>query len=180
MTQDEGPRADTSLDRLGSLKAAFPPGESVTAGNASQISDGAAATVVMSMDRAREIGVEPMARIVGYAHAANEPGMLFDAPPAAVGRLLERTGEKLEEFDLIEINEAFAAQVLANGKALGWDWEKVNVWGGAIALGHPNGASGARILVTLLHGLRRLGARKGLAAICHAGGGAVAMSVETL
>jgi acetyl-CoA C-acetyltransferase len=106
--------------------------------------------------------------------------MLFDALPAAVERLLERTGEKLEEFDLIEVNEAFAAQVLANGAALEWDWDRVNVWGGAIALGHPIGASGARILVTLIHGLHRVGGKKGLAVICHAGGGAVAMSVEAI
>lgn len=179
-SRDEGPRSDTSMERLGKLQAAFPPGDSVTAGNASTISDGAAAVIVMSGDRANEAGVAPMARIVGYAHAANEPGMLFDAPPAAIARLFDRTGEKLDDFDLIEVNEAFAAQVVANGKALHWDWEKVNIWGGAIALGHPIGASGARILVTLLHGLRRIGGKKGLAVICHAGGGAVAMSVEAV
>jgi acetyl-CoA C-acetyltransferase len=106
--------------------------------------------------------------------------MLFDAPRLAVTNLLEKTGERLDEFDTIEVNEAFAAQVLANGKALGWDWERVNPHGGAIALGHPIGASGARILVTLVHGLRKSGGRKGLAVICHAGGGAVAMSVEAM
>lgn len=180
VTRDEGPRPDSSIERLERLSPAFPPGESVTAGNASQISDGAAAVVVISAERAESAGATPVARIVGYAHAANDPGMLFDAPPAAVERLLERTGEKLEEFDLIEVNEAFAAQVLANGAALEWDWDRVNVWGGAIALGHPIGASGARILVTLIHGLHRVGGKKGLAVICHAGGGAVAMSVEAI
>ena len=179
VSRDEGPRRDTSLERLAALRPAFPPGERVTAGNSSQISDGAAAAVVVSEEKARLLGIEPMARIVGYAHAANNPGMLFDAPRIATTRLLERTGERLEDFDLIEANEAFAAQVLANGKALGWDWDRVNTRGGAIALGHPIGASGARILVTLLHGLREIDARHGLAVICHGGGGAVAMSVET-
>lgn len=184
---DEGPRPDASRDALGKLRASFPPGDRVTPGNASQISDGAAAVVVMSSEKAAQLGAGPLARITGYAHAANEPGMLFDAPRTAVARLLERTGERLDDFDIIEVNEAFAAQVLANGKALGWDWNRVNPRGGAIALGHPIGASGARILVTLIYGLRKaLGpvtqgqgrSRKGMAVICHAGGGAVAMSVE--
>lgn len=175
---DEGPRLDATYEKLTALRPAFPPGETVTAGNSSQISDGAAAVVVVSGRKAAESGVSVLGRISGYAHAANEPGMLFDAPRLAVTRLLERTGERLEEFDLIEVNEAFAAQVLANGDALGWDTERVNTRGGAVALGHPIGASGARILVTLLYGLRRAAGRKGLAVICHAGGGAVAMSVE--
>jgi acetyl-CoA C-acetyltransferase len=175
---DEGPRSDASLEKLASLRPAFPPGETVTVGNSSQISDGAAAVVVVSGRKAAEPGVSTLGRISGYAHAANSPGMLFDAPRLAVGRLLERAGENLEDFDLIEVNEAFAAQVLANGDALGWDMERVNTRGGAVALGHPIGASGARILVTLLYGLRRVAGRKGLAVICHAGGGAVAMSVE--
>ena len=177
---DEGPRPSSDAGTLAGLRPAFPPGETVTAGNSSQISDGAAAMIVMSGEKARSNGTEPLARITGYAHAANQPGMLFDAPRIAVRRLLEKTGDQLDDFDLIEVNEAFAAQVLANGKALGWDWERVNTRGGAIALGHPIGASGARILVTLLHGLRRAGAKKGLAVICHGGGGAVAMSVEAL
>ncbi len=175
---DECPRPDTSQEALKKLRPTFPPGDRVTAGNASQISDGAAAVVVMSGDRANRSGARPLARITGYAHAANEPGMLFDAPRAAVTRLLERTGERLQDFDIIEVNEAFAAQVLANGKALGWDWERVNPHGGAIALGHPIGASGARILVSLVYGLTKSARKKGLAVICHAGGGAVAMSVE--
>jgi acetyl-CoA C-acetyltransferase len=180
VTEDEGPRSDATAPRLAGLRPAFPPGETVTAGNASQISDGAAALVVMSGNKARDLGVEPLARITGYAHAANEPGMLFDAPPRAVQNLLDRTGDSLDDFDLIEVNEAFAAQTVANGKSLEWDWERVNVWGGAIALGHPIGASGSRILVTLSHGLRRIGGNKGLAVICHGGGGAVAMSIETI
>lgn len=175
---DEGPRPDTTVDRLATLRPAFPPGETVTAGNSSQISDGGAAVVVVSDRKAAESGVSVLGRISGYAHAANTPGMLFDAPRLAVARLLERTGDDLEDFDLIEVNEAFASQVLANGDALGWDPERVNTRGGAVALGHPIGASGARILVTLLYGLRRVAGRKGLAVICHAGGGAVAMSIE--
>ena len=175
---DEGPRADSTFEKLSALRPAFPPGETVTAGNASQISDGAAATVVVSDRKAGVSGVNTLGRISGYAHAANEPGMLFDAPRIAVMKLLERTGDELDAFDLIEVNEAFAAQVLANGDALKWDSERVNTRGGAIALGHPIGASGARILVTLLYGLRRIAGHKGLAVICHGGGGAVAMSVE--
>ncbi len=175
---DEAPRADTTVEILAKLPAAFPPGETVTAGNASKISDGAAATVVVSDRKAGESGVNVLGRISGYAHAANDPGMLFDAPRLAVAKLLERTGDSLDDFDMIEVNEAYSAQVLANGDALKWDTERVNTRGGAVALGHPIGASGARILVTLLHGLRRTAGRKGLAVICHGGGGAVAMSVE--
>jgi acetyl-CoA C-acetyltransferase len=175
---DEGPRANATIDRLSALNPAFQQGDTVTAGNSSGIADGAAACVVMSGDRAAERGITPLARITGYAHEGNAPGMLFDAPLAAVGKLLERTGLTLDDFDLIEANEAFAAQVLANGAALNWDWERVNVWGGAIALGHPIGASGGRILTTLLYGLKRVGGKHGLAVICHAGGGAVALSVE--
>jgi len=176
--RDEAPRADTSIVKLAKLGTVFQETGCVTAGNSSSIADGAAAVVVSSQDKAMKAGVKPVARITGYAHAANEPGWLFDAPPAAVEKLLARTGESLKDFDLIEVNEAFAAQVVANGKALGWDTDRVNVWGGAIALGHPIGASGARILVTLLYGLNRIGGRKGMAVICHAGGGAMAMSVE--
>jgi acetyl-CoA C-acetyltransferase len=176
---DEGPRPASTQEKLATLSPAFPPGHTVTAGNSSQISDGAAALVVVSDRKAGAAGVSTMARITGYAHAANNPGMLFDAPRLAVSRLLERTGYSLDEFDLFEVNEAFAAQVLANEDALGLDAERVNTRGGAIALGHPIGASGARILVTLLYGLRRVAGRKGLAVICHAGGGAVAMSIET-
>ncbi len=174
---DEGPRSDTTTERLSALSAIFPPGATVTAGNASSISDGAAAVVVTGSKMAETSPGGPVARIIGYAHAANEPGMLFDAPRMAVKKLLEKTGQTLGDFDLIEVNEAFAAQVLANGQALHWDWDRVNTRGGAIALGHPIGASGARIVVTLLYGLQAARAKNGLAVICHAGGGAVAMSV---
>lgn len=174
---DEGPRSDTTTERLSALSTIFPPGATVTAGNASSISDGAAAVVVTGSKMAEKSPGGPVARITGYAHAANEPGMLFDAPRMAVKKLLEKTGQTLGDFDLIEVNEAFAAQVLANGQALHWDWDRVNTRGGAIALGHPIGASGARIVVTLLYGLQAARAKNGLAVICHAGGGAVAMSV---
>ena len=174
---DEGPRSDTTTERLSALSTIFPPGATVTAGNASSISDGAAAVVVTGSKMSEKSPGGPVARITGYAHAANEPGMLFDAPRMAVKKLLEKTGQTLGDFDLIEVNEAFASQVLANGQALHWDWDRVNTRGGAIALGHPIGASGARIVVTLLYGLQAARAKNGLAVICHAGGGAVAMSV---
>ena len=180
LSRDEGPRADTSLQGLRKLSPAFPPGDRVTAGNAAQISDGAAALVLLSEEMAIQRDVAPLGRVVGYAHSANDPSMLFDAPRVAVKKLLERTDEKLGDFDLIEVNEAFAAQVLANEKALNWDRSIVNSHGGAIALGHPIGASGARILTSLLYALKQSGGRRGLAAICHAGGGAVAMSVEAV
>ncbi|MEX0762491.1 MAG: acetyl-CoA C-acyltransferase [Dehalococcoidia bacterium] len=178
LENDEGPRIGIDADSLARLPPAFPPGQTVTAGNASQISDGAAAVVVASANAVRQRSIQPLARITGYAHAANEPGMLFDAPRLAIRKLLDKTGDSINDFDLIEVNEAFAAQALANGKALGWDWDRVNTRGGAIALGHPIGASGARILVTLIYSLRRSATHKGLAVICHAGGGAVAMSIE--
>jgi len=174
---DEGPRSDTTTERLSALSTIFPPGATVTAGNASSISDGAAAVVVTGEAMAEKSSAGPVARITGYAHSANAPGMLFDAPRMAVKKLLEMTEQTLDDFDLIEVNEAFAAQVLANGKALSWDWDRVNTRGGAIALGHPIGASGARIVVTLLYSLQAARAKNGLAVICHAGGGAVAMSV---
>jgi acetyl-CoA C-acetyltransferase len=176
---DENPRADTSLEALARLKPAFQPDKgTVTAGNAPGITDGAAAVVLASEDVLN--GAQPMARITGYAQADVAPEWLFEAPIEGVRRLLDRLGIGLDEFDLIEINEAFAAQVLADGNALGFDWDKVNVNGGAIALGHPIGASGARVLTTLLHELRRRGGRRGLATLCLGGGGAVAMAVETV
>jgi acetyl-CoA C-acetyltransferase len=176
--KDEGPRSGTNMNELSSLPTVFPPGLTVTPGNASSISDGAAAVVVTNAQMAGESPSGPVARITGYAHAANEPGMLFDAPRIAVQNLLAKTRQSLDEFDLIEVNEAFAAQVLANGQALKWDWDRVNLHGGAIALGHPIGASGARILVTIMHGLQSSKGKEGLAVICHAGGGAVAMSIS--
>jgi acetyl-CoA C-acetyltransferase len=176
---DENPRADTSLEALARLKPAFQPdGGTVTAGNAPGITDGAAALVLAS--EASLNGAQPMARITGYAQADVAPEWLFEAPIEGVRRLLDRLGIGLDEFDLIEINEAFAAQVLADGNALGFDWDKVNVNGGAIALGHPIGASGARVLTTLLHELKRRGGRRGLATLCLGGGGAVALAVEAV
>ena len=180
VVRDEGPREGTSPETLGKLRPAFPPGETVTAGNASQISDGAATVVVMDEANAKEHGAKPVVRIIGYAHAALEPAWLFDAPSLATKRLLKKTGTKLEDYGLIEVNEAFAAQVLANGNVLGWDWGRVNVRGGAVALGHPVGASGARIMVTLLHAMAERGVDKGIGVVCHGGGGAVAMAVEAV
>ncbi len=178
---DECPRRDTSLEALAKLKPAFKEGGMVTAGNSPGITDGAAAVVVMSRRKAEELGVRPLARILAYDQAAVDPKWLFIAPAYAVRRLLKRTGTTLADYDLFEINEAFAAQTLANGKELekeGWDWSRVNVNGGAIALGHPIGCSGARVLVTLLYALRDRGGKRGMAALCLGGGEAVAMAVE--
>jgi acetyl-CoA C-acetyltransferase len=185
---DEGPRPDTTIEALSRLKPAFdlPTGEdrgeaeagTVTAGNAPGITDGAAATVVASERAVERYGLTPLARIVGYAQAEVAPKWLFLAPIDGVRRLLDRIELPIEAFDLIEINEAFAAQTLADGRELGFDWDRVNVNGGAIALGHPIGASGARIVATLLHELRRREGRYGLATLCLGGGGSVAMAVE--
>ncbi|HEY8921555.1 MAG TPA: acetyl-CoA C-acetyltransferase [Candidatus Limnocylindria bacterium] len=176
---DENPRSDTSLEALARLKPAFQPeGGTVTAGNAPGITDGAAALVLASEAVVASDGLKPIARITGYAQADVAPEWLFEAPIDGVRRLLTKLDLRLDEFDLIEINEAFAAQVLADGNALGFDWDRVNVNGGAIALGHPIGASGARVLTTLLYELRRRGGRRGLATLCLGGGGAVALAVE--
>ena len=156
----------------------FQQGGTVTAGNAPGLSDGASATVVVDQTFANAHGMDVLARITGYASAAITPRFIFGAPTRAVNRLLERTGLKIGDFDLIEVNEAFAAQTLANGKELDWDWSRVNVNGGAIALGHPIGSSGSRVLTTLIYELRRRGGGRGLATLCLGGGGAVAMSVE--
>lgn len=183
VSRDEGPRRDTSLEALAKLKPAFKADGRVTAGNAPGLNDGAAALVIASEAKARRLGVQPMARIAGYAQAAVEPKFIFDAPAKAVPRLLDRVGWTLDKVDLIEINEAFAAQVLANGYALadlGWDWEKVNVNGGAIALGHALGSTGARILVTLLYALRQRNLQRGIATLCLGGGEAVALAVEMM
>ena len=187
-TTDEGPRRDTTLEALARLRPAFdlPVGEdapasglgTVTAGNAPGITDGAAATVVASERAVERYGLKPLARILGYAQAEVEPKWLFLAPVAGVRRLLDRIEMPIESFDLVEINEAFAAQTLADGRQLGFDWAKVNVNGGAIALGHPIGASGARIVATLLHELHRRDGRYGLATLCLGGGGSVAMAFE--
>lgn len=178
---DENPRKDTSLERLARLRPVFKNDGSVTAGNASAITDGAAAVVVMSQAKAEEMGVQPMARITGYSYGAVEPLRIFTAPVFAIRNLLKRTHTTLADYDLVELNEAFAAQCLADGKILageGWDWAKVNVNGGAIAIGHPIGCSGARVLVTLLHALKQRNAKTGIASLCLGGGEAVAMSVE--
>jgi acetyl-CoA C-acetyltransferase len=185
---DEGPRRDTTLEVLARLRPAFDlpepepgrpaPEATVTAGNAPGITDGAAATVVASERAVEQYDLRPLARIVGYAQAEVEPKWLFLAPISGVRRLLERIELPIEAFDLIEINEAFAAQVLADGRELGFEWSKVNVNGGAIALGHPIGASGARVVATLLHELRRREGRYGLATLCLGGGGSVAMAFE--
>jgi len=178
---DESPRRDTSLEQLNKLPAAFKEGGKVTAGNAPGLNDGAAATVVASRARAAELGVKPLARIVGYAQAAVDPKSIFIAPARAIPVLLEKIGWTLKDVDLIELNEAYAAQVLADGYALadhGWDWSKVNVNGGAIALGHPLGASGARLLATLIYALKDRGLKRGIASLCLGGGEAVAMAIE--
>lgn len=175
---DEVPRPDTTLEVLAKLQPAFKPNGIVTAGNSPGITDGAAAVVVMSREKADALGIRPIATIKAYAQAAVEPLWLFIAPVHAVQKLMEKEGKTIHDYDLIEANEAFAAQSLADGKALGWDWARVNVNGGAIALGHPIGCSGARVLVTLLHALEDRGLRTGLATLCLGGGEAVAMSVE--
>ncbi len=175
---DEGPRADTSLDALGKLRPAFKKDGSVTAGNAAGLNDGASALVVTSQAFAEAHGLEMMAGITGYSTGGGEPRDLFFAPIVAVESLMEKTGTTIDSFDLIEANEAFAVQALADGNALGWDWDRVNVNGGAIALGHPIGASGARILTTLLYAMGDRGASTGLATLCLGGGNAVALSVE--
>jgi acetyl-CoA C-acetyltransferase len=181
--QDESPRRDTSLEQLQKLRPAFKKGGQVTAGNAPGLNDGASALVVASLAKAEALGQQPLARIVGYAQTAVEPKVIFDAPARTIPQLLAKVGWTLADVDLIELNEAFAAQTLANGYALadqGWDWQKVNVNGGAIALGHPLGATGAKILTTLIHALHARGLEKGIAALCLGGGEAIAIAVEKM
>ena len=186
ISADEGPRADTSLELLGKLKPVFGADAkgmradelTVTAGNAPGLNDGGAALVVTSAGYARAHGLQVLARITAYGTGAVEPQELFFAPVLAVRQLMARAGTTIGDYDLIEANEAFASQALADGAALGWDWSRVNVNGGAIALGHPIGASGARVLTTLLYALRDRGLRTGLATLCLGGGDAVALSVE--
>ncbi len=180
---DEIPREDTSLERLGRLRPVFQKDGSVTAGNASAISDGAAAVVIMSEAKAEELGIKPLARITGYANTAVAPLEIFTAPAYTLRALFEKTNTVLDDYDLIELNEAFAAQCLGDEKIMvedGWDWEKVNVNGGAIALGHPIGCSGARILVTLIYALKQRGLKTGLTSLCLGGGEAVALSIEMM
>lgn len=178
--RDEGLRPDTSMEKLGRLKLAFTQDGTVTAGNASQLSDGAAALIVMSARAAEDRGIRPLARIVAYATGGVAPENVMEAPIPTVKRLLERTRHTIGDFDLIEHNEAYASATLAVVRGLGMDHAKVNVHGGAVALGHPIGCSGARILVTLLHAMRQRGARRGLATLCLGGGNAMATIVERI
>jgi len=179
VSRDEAVRSDTTPETLARLPAVTrEKGGMITAGNAPGLNDGGAAMVLMSGARAKERGVAPIARVVAYATGGGEPKELFFAPIDAVQRLLKKMGVSIGHFDLIEANEAFAAQALADGNALGWDWSRVNVNGGAVALGHPIGASGARVLVTLLHALEQRGKKTGLATLCLGGGNAVALAVE--
>jgi acetyl-CoA C-acetyltransferase len=184
---DESPRRETSLEALAKLTPAFleyVPEEVknpvVTAGNAPGLNDGAAAVVVTSQEYAEAHGLSIMARVNAYANGAVAPRELFFAPVRAVRRMMEKEGKSIGDYDLIEANEAFAVQALADGKELGWDWSRVNVRGGAVALGHPIGASGTRVLVTLLHAMRDRDARTGFATLCLGGGDAVALSVERI
>ncbi|MDG2423409.1 MAG: thiolase family protein [Phycisphaerales bacterium] len=178
VTQDEGIRGDSTADGLGKLRPAFKKDGTVTAGNASQISDGAAAVLVASEEAAGKMGVTPMARILGTHTQGVEPKNLFEAPGLGIEALLARHQLSKDDIDLYEINEAFAAQALANIRYLGLDEDKVNICGGGIALGHPIGGSGARVLTTLLHQMKRVDAKRGIASLCLGGGNAVSMLVE--
>src|SRR5438128_5972055 len=178
--KDEGPRKDTTLAALAALKPSFEKDGTVTAGNAPGLNDGASALVVASLAFARAHGLAPLARITAYATGGGEPKDLFFAPIVAVPHLMAKAKTKISDYDLIEANEAFAVQTLADGRALGWEWDRVNVNGGAIALGHPIGASGARVLTTLLYALNERKQVTGLATLCLGGGNAVALSVEML
>jgi acetyl-CoA C-acetyltransferase len=175
---DEGIRGDSTAEGLAKLRAAFAKDGTVTAGNASQISDGAAAVIIASAEKAAAIGAAPMARIVDACTSGVAPKEIFDAPAVGIARLLERNGLGIGDIDLFELNEAFAAQVLANVKVLGLSEDKLNLCGGGVALGHPIGASGARVLTTLLHQMQRLGAQRGVVSLCLGGGNAVNMLVE--
>jgi acetyl-CoA C-acetyltransferase len=178
ISRDEGIRAETSADALAKLKSSFREGGTVTAGNASMLSDGAAAVVLGSPRAAEKLGVRPLARVVSYATSGVAPKDIFIAPVEATRQAVQKAGLALKDIDLFEMNEAFAAQLLACGKDLGLDESRVNVNGGAIAIGHPIGASGARVLVTLLYAMQERNARRGLAALCLGGGNAVAMLIE--
>jgi acetyl-CoA C-acetyltransferase len=178
VARDEGVRADTSPEALAKLRTSFRPDGTVTAGNSSMLSDGGAAVVVASGKAAEQLGVRPLARIIAYATSGIAPKDIFLAPVGAVRGVLQKAGLQLKDIDLFELNEAFAAQMLACGKELGLDENRVNVNGGAVALGHPIGASGTRVLVTLVHALQQRGAKRGLAALCLGGGNAVALVVE--
>jgi len=177
---DEGPRKDTTIEALAKLRPVFQKDGTVTAGNAPSVNDGASALVVASLAFARAHGLTPLAKVTAYATGGGEPKDLFFAPILAVQNLMARAGTTIGDYDLIEANEAFSVQALADGRALGWDWDRVNVHGGAVALGHPIGCSGARVLTTLLYAMQDRGAATGLATLCLGGGNAVALSVEVL
>jgi len=177
---DEGVRGDTSIEKLAKLKAAFQKDGVITAGNAPGLNDGSAALVVSSMEYAEKHGRKPLAAIIDYTSAGTDPKDLFFAPIFAIRKLMAKMNVGIGHWDLIEANEAFAAQCLADGNELGWDWSRVNVNGGAIALGHPIGASGARILTTLIYALKDHGLKKGLATLCLGGGNAVALAIEVM
>ena len=176
--RDEGPREDSSLETLSKLSTAFPPYDSVTSGNSSQISDGAAAVIVTSEDIAKSAGLKVQATIEDYTYIANSPAEIFEAPSLAIQKLLDRSKMTLTDIGLLEINEAFAAQVVANTNSLKLDIDKVNINGGAVALGHPIGASGSRILVTLINSMQRTNLENGIATLCHGGGGAVGIRIS--
>ncbi|GLK91857.1 acetyl-CoA C-acetyltransferase [Pseudomonas turukhanskensis] len=175
---DEQPRAGTTAEALAKLKPAFKKDGTVTAGNASSLNDGAAAVILMSAEKAKALGLPVLAKIAAYANAGVDPAIMGIGPVSATKRCLEKAGWTLDQLDLIEANEAFAAQALSVGKELGWDASKVNVNGGAIAIGHPIGASGCRVLVTLLHEMIKRDAKKGLATLCIGGGQGVALALE--
>jgi acetyl-CoA C-acetyltransferase len=176
--KDEFPRAGTTADKLAKLRPAFDKAGTVTAGNASGINDGAAAVVVMSEEKANELGLKPLARIKAFATAGVDPAIMGTGPIPASTKCLEKAGWNVADLDLVEANEAFAAQAMSVNKDMGWDTDKVNVNGGAISIGHPIGASGARVLVTLLHEMQKRDAKKGLATLCIGGGQGVALAVE--
>ncbi len=178
VSADEGIRPDTTAEKLAKLRAVFATDGTVTAGNASQISDGAAAIIVASQEKAEQIGAQPLARIIDYNTVGVAPKDIFDAPAKGIAALLDRNNLSVDDIDLFELNEAFAAQALANIKQLGIPQEKLNICGGAIALGHPIGASGGRVLTTLLHQMQRIDAKRGIASLCLGGGNAVSMLVE--
>ncbi|HEX9166829.1 MAG TPA: thiolase family protein, partial [Gemmatimonadales bacterium] len=177
---DESPRKDTTLEGLAKLKPVFQKDGTVTAGNAPGLNDGASALVVTSLAFARAHGLTPMAKVTAYATGGGDPKELFYAPILAVQNLMKRAGTSIGDYGLIEANEAFSVQALADGRGLGWDWDRVNVNGGAVALGHPIGASGARVLTTLLYAMRDRKTATGLATLCLGGGNAVALAVEAV
>ncbi len=178
LSTDEGPRKDTTAEGLGKLKPSFQKDGTVTAGNASTLNDGSSAVIVASLAFAKAHGLKPLATITGYATGGGEPKDLFFAPIFAVQNLMKKAGTTIGDYGLIEANEAFASQCLADGRGLGWDWDRVNVNGGAIALGHPIGASGARVLTTLIYAMHDRRVATGFATLCLGGGNAVALSVE--